>query len=202
MIVGFVIPDSNDLFRCMSQINENINPWKTIQTEIKYDNPWIQIQHSDVINPSGNQGIYGVVHFKNLAIGIIPLDENNYTWIVGQYRYAINEYSWEIPEGGGKHGVDPIESAKRELLEECGIVAHEWERLIDMTLSNSATDERAIIYVARDLSFTEAEPEDTEELGLKKIHFDELFQMVMDGKITDSMSVAAILKLKLKMLGH
>jgi 8-oxo-dGTP pyrophosphatase MutT (NUDIX family) len=142
----------------MSQINENHNPWKTLTTVVKYDNPWIQIQHSDVINPAGNTGIYGVVHFKNLAIGIIPLDENNNSWIVGQYRYAINEYSWEIPEGGGKHGVDPIESAKRELLEECGIIANNWERLIDMTLSNSATDERAIIYVARDLTFTESEP--------------------------------------------
>jgi 8-oxo-dGTP pyrophosphatase MutT (NUDIX family) len=198
----FVIAVSNGLFRPMSLINENHNPWKTLTTEVKYDNPWIQIQHSDVINPAGNPGIYGVVHFKNLAIGIIPLDENNNTWIVGQFRYAINEYSWEIPEGGGKHGVDPIESAKRELLEECGIIANNWERLIDMSLSNSATDERAIIYVARDLTFTESEPEDTEELGLKKIHFDDLFQLVMDGKITDSMSVAAILKLKLRLLGH
>ncbi|MCA0428507.1 MAG: NUDIX hydrolase [Bacteroidetes bacterium] len=185
----------------MEAFNENHNPWKTLSTEIKYDNPWIQLQHSDVINPSGNPGIYGLVHFKNLAIGIIPLDSENNTWIVGQYRYAINRYSWEIPEGGGKLENDPLDSAKRELLEECGIVANSWSLLMEMHLSNSATNEHSLVYVARDLSFTEAQPEDTEDLRLRKLPFEELYQLVMQGQITDAITVAAVLKLKLQLSG-
>ena len=179
--------------------NENKNPWQTKSSKSVYENNWLDVVHHEVLNPQGNEGIYGVVHFKNLAIGIIPLDENNNTWIVGQYRYPLKQYSWEIPEGGGKMGVDPIESAKRELLEECGIVANNWEPLINLHLSNSATDEHAIIYVARELTFTNAEPEETEELALRKIPFDTLYNMVMNGEITDAMSVAAVLKLKLMM---
>jgi 8-oxo-dGTP pyrophosphatase MutT (NUDIX family) len=196
----FVIPQTIDLFRSMSMKNENHNPWQTKSSEIRYDNPWIQIQHNEVINPAGNPGIYGVVHFKNLAIGIIPLDEHNNTWIVGQYRYATNSYSWEIPEGGGKLDTDPIVSAQRELLEECGIIANRWEKILEMDLSNSATNEHAILYVARDLQFTHAEPEETEDLQLKKVPFETLYQMVMNGEVQDAMSVAAVLKLKL-MLG-
>ncbi len=177
--------------------NEETNPWQTINTTIPYDNPWIQVQHSQVINPSGKPGIYGVVHFKNTAIGIIPLDENKNTWIVGQYRYALNQYSWEIPEGGGSIGTNTLDSAKRELQEECGLIAHKWEKLMEMHLSNSATNEHAIVYVATNLEYTESNPEDTEELMIKKIPFEELYQMVMQGKITDGITVAAVLKLKL-----
>lgn len=177
-----------------------INPWTTKTNEIVYQNNWIEVQHHEVITPTGTDGIYGVVHFKNLAIGIIPLDEHNNTWIVGQYRYPLKKYSWEIPEGGGKLGVDPLVSAQRELLEECGIIAQDWQKILEMDLSNSATDEHAILYVARNLSFTVAEPEETEELALKKIPFETLFNMVMNGEIEDAMTVAAVLKLKL-MLG-
>jgi 8-oxo-dGTP pyrophosphatase MutT (NUDIX family) len=159
------------------------------------------VQHNEVLNPSGKPGIYGVVHFKNLAIGVIPLDKDNNTWIVGQYRYALNQYSWEIPEGGGKIGVDPLDSAKRELLEECGLIAHKWEKIMEMHLSNSTTDEHSLVYVARDLEYTESEPEETEQLIIKKIPFEELYQMVKRGEVTDGISVAAVLKVKLMMAG-
>lgn len=180
-------------------IDEKLNPWKTKSIKTVYENNWIDVEHHEVLNPSGNDGIYGKVHFKNLAIGIIPLDENNYTWLVGQYRYPLNKYSWEIPEGGGKIGMEPIESAKRELLEECGLVANEWTEILQMHLSNSVSDELAIIYVAKGLTQKEAEPEDTEQLQIKKLPFNQVFEMVMNSEITDSMSVAAILKLKLLM---
>jgi 8-oxo-dGTP pyrophosphatase MutT (NUDIX family) len=182
-------------------MNENKNPWKTNSDQIVYQNNWIEVHHQEVTTPSGTPGIYGVVHFKNLAIGIIPLDQDNNTWVVGQFRYPLKKYSWEIPEGGGLLGVDPLLSAKRELLEECGIVAQEWEKLLEMDLSNSATDEHAILYVARNLSFTEAEPEETEELHAKKIPFETLYQMVREGQIEDAMTVAAVLKLKLVLAG-
>jgi 8-oxo-dGTP pyrophosphatase MutT (NUDIX family) len=181
--------------------NEESNPWQTLNTNIGYENPWIKVQHNKVLNPSGKPGIYGVVHFKNLAIGVIPLDKDNNTWIVGQYRYALNQYSWEIPEGGGKIGVDPLDSAKRELLEECGLIAHKWEKIMEMHLSNSTTDEHSLVYVARDLEYTESEPEETEQLIIKKIPFEELYQMVNRGEVTDGISVAAVLKVKLMMAG-
>jgi ADP-ribose pyrophosphatase len=178
---------------------ETINPWVTKTSEVVYQNSWIEVQHNEVLNPAGTEGIYGVVNFKNLAIGIIPLDEDKNTWIVGQYRYPLKKYSWEIPEGGGKLGIDPLLSAQRELLEECGIIAKDWQKILEMDLSNSATDEHAILYVARGLSFTQAEPEETEELCLKKISFDTLFAMVMNGEIEDAMTVAAVMKLKIMM---
>jgi ADP-ribose pyrophosphatase len=182
-------------------MDENKNPWKTNSDQIVYQNNWIEVHHQEVTTPAGTPGVYGVVHFKNLAIGIIPLDHQNNTWMVGQFRYPLKKYSWEIPEGGGKIGIDPIESAKRELLEECGILAESWENLLEMDLSNSATDEHAILYVARNLSFTQSEPEETEDLQLKKVPFDTLYQMVMSGEIQDAMTVAAVLKLKLVLAG-
>ena len=181
---------------------EEINPWKTLESEIKYDNNWIRLTEHQVINPSGGKGIYGEVHFKNYAIGILPLDEDYNTWLVGQYRYPLKAYSWEIPEGGGPLDEDPIESAKRELLEETGMSAKHWREIQRMHLSNSVSDELSIIYVATHLSQGTATPEETEQLVVKKLPFQEVYQMVLDGNITDSMSVAAILKAKLMMLNQ
>jgi 8-oxo-dGTP pyrophosphatase MutT (NUDIX family) len=176
------------------------NPWQIIAQKSIYDNKWISVTEYDVINPSGGKGIYGKVHFKNIAIGILPLDEDLNTWLVGQYRFPLEQYSWEIPEGGGPLHIDPLESAKRELLEETGLVAEEWTKLMDFHLSNSVSDEHGTIFLARKLSQQQAEPEETEDLAIKKVPFEEAYRMVEDGTITDSMAVAAILKVKLMML--
>lgn len=181
-------------FRAMNELH---NPWKVLRDKKVYENPWIKLTEFDVINPSGGKGIYGKVHFKSIATGALPLDEDLNTYLVGQYRFTIDQYSWEIPEGGGAFGVDPVESAKRELLEETGLVAEEWTKVVEMHLSNSVTDEYAVIYLARKLSQQTASPEETEQLQVKKIPFEEAYQMVERGEITDSMSVAAILKVKL-----
>lgn len=183
-------------------INEEQNPWTTLDRTLVYESPWISVEHHNVLNPAGNPGTYSVVHFKKLAIGIVPLDEENYTWIVGQYRYPLKSYTWEIPEGGGDSGIDPVESARRELLEECGIIAQEYLPILQLQISNSATDEVACLFVARQLSFTQAQPEENEELCIRKVHFDELYNMVCSGEITDSMSVAAVLKIKLMLLNN
>src|SRR5579871_191774 len=108
---------------------EEKNPWQIISEKNIYDNPWINITEFDVINPGGGNGIYGKVHFKNLAIGILPLDENMNTYLVGQYRFPLDQYSWEIPEGGGMIGIDPLISAQRELIEETGLVATQWTEI-------------------------------------------------------------------------
>jgi 8-oxo-dGTP pyrophosphatase MutT (NUDIX family) len=170
------------------------NPWITKSEQEIYDNPWIQLTEYQVIHPGGKPGIYGLVHFKNTAVGIIPLDENYNTWIVGQYRYTLNQYSWEIPEGGGKLGIDPLESAKRELLEETGIKASVWEEILRLDLSNSVTDERGIVYVAKGLSFHEAQPDEDEQLEIRKLAFSELFEMALKGEISDGLALVAIFK--------
>lgn len=181
-------------------MNPEENPWKTLGSKPIYENPWIQLTEFDVINPGGGTGIYGKVHFKHLAVGVLVLDKQRNTYLVGQYRYTIGDYSWEIPEGGGPVGTDPLDSAKRELLEETGLVAQQWHLLLEMHLSNSVSDELAILYLATDLTQLEAEPEETEQLQIKKLPFEEAYQMVVDGKIKDSMSVAAIQKTKLLFL--
>ena len=175
-------------------------PWKTVKEEVRYRSPWIAVSQHEVIDPSGKPGIYGVIHFVNLAIGIVPLDEDLNTWIVGQYRYPIQAYSWEIPEGGGKRDLPPIESAQRELREEAGIVAERWTEVLHMHLSNSASDEEAIIYVAQGLTHFAPQPDHDEELELRKLPFDELYGMVSRGDVTDSLTVAAVTKAKLKLL--
>ncbi|MGV3545483.1 MAG: NUDIX domain-containing protein [Pedobacter sp.] len=173
------------------------NPWQTLSSEEKYNNNWIKVTEHQVINPSGGKGIYGEVHFKNIAIGVLPLDEEQNTWLVGQYRFPLKAYSWEILEGGGPLGSAPELSAKRELVEETGLVTNKLTEIQRMHLSNSVSDELAIIYLAQDLTQGDAEPEETEELQVIKVPFAKAYQMVMDGEITDSMSVAAILKVQL-----
>ncbi|WP_199136143.1 NUDIX domain-containing protein [Pedobacter sp. ASV12] len=173
------------------------NPWKILESQKIYDNNWISLTEHQVINPAGGKGIYGEVHFKNTAIGIIPLDTDYNTWLVGQYRFPIKAYSWEIPEGGGLLGIHPEEGARRELAEETGLSAGRLTEIQRMHLSNSVSDELAIIYVAQDLQMGMASPEETEELVIRKLPFEEAFQLVLDGIITDSMSVAGILKTKL-----
>ena len=177
--------------------SETENPWQVISSESIYDNQWINLTEHKVINPGGGKGIYGQIHFKNLAIGIVVLDEYDHTWLVGQYRFPLNQYSWEIPAGGCPLHSDPLATAKRELLEETGMTAELWTEIQQMHLSNSVSDELAILYLARQLSYGTAEPEETEQLQLQKIAFEDAYQMVATGQITDSLSVAAILKLKI-----
>ena len=172
---------------------ENKNPWQRKSTKTIYQNPWIRLEHEEVIDPGGQEGIYGVVHFKNIAVGIIPVDEEGYTYLVGQYRYPLKQYSWEIPEGGCPLGADILQAAKRELVEETGIEAKEWEQIQHLHTSNSVSDECAYIFLARSLKFGESKPETTEELQIKKIKIEEAIEMVLKGEITDAMSVAGLL---------
>lgn len=171
-----------------------------MSVEERYSTPWIEVSHHEVLDPSGQAGIYGVIHFKNLAVGIVPLDDDMNTWIVGQYRYPIGKFSWEIPEGGGRRDKPPLESAKRELREEVGIEAERWTPILEMDLSNSASDEEAILYVAQGLTFFEPEPDHNEELTMRKLPFEELYGMVQRGEVRDSLTVAAVMKVKLMLL--
>lgn len=175
---------------------ERFGPWTRRAVTERYDNAWISVEHHDVLTPAGRAGVYGVVHFKNLAIGIIPLDDERHTWLVGQYRYPHRTYSWEIPEGGGPLGTDPLLSAQRELEEEVGLRADRWDLILEMDLSNSVTDERCLIYVARGLQTCPRRPEETEELAVRRIPFDELHEGVIAGQYRDSLTIAGVLKCK------
>jgi len=176
-------------------MSTNQNPWKIMSTKTVYDNPWIEVEHHEVVTPSGTDGIYGKVKFKNLAIGIIPIDDQINTWLVGQYRYPLDEYSWEIPMGGGPLGIDPLESAKRELKEETGISARDWTLLMKIHTSNCVTDEVGHIYVAKELTYGETDFDDTEDIQIKKLKLKDAIDMVLNGEITDSVSVGGLLKL-------
>lgn len=181
-------------------VNEEHNPWKVIREKFIYENPWMRVSEYDVINPSGGEGIYGKVHFKNIGVGVVPLDHDLNTYLVGQYRFTLNKYSWEIPEGGCAGKEDPLDCAKRELLEETGLKAGEWSHLFDMHLTNSIADEFGKVYLARDLTQFEATPEETEQLVIRKLPFEEVYRMVESGIITDSLSMAAIYKIKLMII--
>ena len=178
------------------------NPWTTLTTRMVYENPWIQVREDQVLNPKGGPGIYGVVMFRSRAVGVVPIDEEDHTWLVGQYRYTQSQYEWEIPEGGCPAGETLEACAARELKEETGLIAEHYELLADgLQLSNSTTDERAYLFIARGIRQAEAEPEDTEQLAIKRLPVDEAIHMAMHGEIRDAMSVCALLKLALLRAG-
>ncbi|WP_210519604.1 NUDIX domain-containing protein [Hymenobacter terricola] len=183
-------------------VDKTHNPWQTLSTELKYHNPWISVREDQVLNPGGGQGIYGVVSMKNKALGIIPIDAEGNTWLVGQYRYPLNEYSWEIPMGGGLVELDILESAQRELKEETGLLAARWTRIARLHTSNSVTDEEGFVFLAEDLTQGELEPEETEDLRLWKLPLAEAIRMVMDDRITDGISVAGLLKAERVLAGR
>ena len=168
--------------------------WKKLSTKTVYENAWMQVCEDHVINPGGGENHYGHVRFKNVAVAIIALDEHENTWLVGQDRYTLGEYSWELPMGGAPLEERPLLAAQRELAEETGIRATNWEELIRLHPSNSITDELGIAYVATDLSFGETEFEESEDLAIRKLPLADAVQMVLDGAITDAISAAALLR--------
>ncbi|MGI4867372.1 MAG: NUDIX domain-containing protein [Janthinobacterium lividum] len=170
------------------------NPWQTHGTAVIYENPWIRVRQDQITNPKGGTGIYGVVSMRNKAIGIVPLDDEGNTWLVGQYRYTLNEYTWEIPMGGGPIELDVLESAQRELREETGLLAERWTRIARLHTSNSVTDEEGFVYLAENLTQGEWEPEESEDLRVWKLPLTQAVAMVMSDEITDAISVAGLLK--------
>lgn len=176
--------------------DETANPWETLASREVYENAWIKVREDAVIRPDGEQGIYGVVHFKNLAIGILAV-EGEYVYLVGQYRYPLDRYSWEIPEGGCPEGEDPLVAAQRELEEETGLRAARWKKLGEAHLSNSVTDELAIWFLATGLTQGEHSPEGTEQLSVRRVTFEQVLEMVLRGEITDALSLMAIMQYRI-----
>lgn len=178
-------------------MNHTKNPWKFISSKNIYDNPWLRLEEHAVINPSGKPNQYGKVCFKNQAVGVIPIDDQGNTWLVGQHRYVLGEYSWEIPEGGSPHGEDPMRTAQRELEEETGLHAEAFELILNLHLSNSITDETGFVYIARQLSPGTVCLDETEDIVTRKLPLTEAIEMAKNGEITDAMSVAGLLRVAL-----
>ena len=168
--------------------------WKRLDSRTVYENPWMEVREDHVINPGGGKNHYGYVHFKNRAIAIMPLDDDGSTWLVGQQRYTLGEYSWELPMGGAPLDESPLVAAKRELREETGLTAMRWSEVMRLHTSNSITDEVGIVYIAEGLTQGETEFEETEDLEIRRLPLDEAVRLVNDGEITDAISVAAILR--------
>jgi 8-oxo-dGTP pyrophosphatase MutT (NUDIX family) len=181
-------------------MDETKNPWRVLSRAAVYENEWIRVDHHEVLGPAGGPGVYGTVHFKYHATGVVPIDEKGNVILVGQYRFPLGAYSWEIPEGGGRKEIPLIESAQRELREECGLVAKCWSEILTMDLSNSVTDERSALFLAWELSETPAQPDDTEQLQIARMPFWDAVDRVKRGEIRDSMSVAALLRVALMAL--
>lgn len=168
------------------------NPWQTLDSALRYENPWIRVREDQVLRPDGKPGLYGVVEFKNHAIGIVPVTEDGDTFLVGQYRYPLHLYSWEIPEGGAPLAERPLAAAQRELMEETGITAERWTYLGDLHTSNSVTNEVGAVFLAEGLSFGPSAPEGTERLEVRRMPLQEAYELAMTGRITDSLAVIGL----------
>jgi 8-oxo-dGTP pyrophosphatase MutT (NUDIX family) len=176
------------------------NPWRTLGSRRVYENPWISVREDSVIRPDGEPSIYGVVHYKNTAVGVLPV-EDDHVYLVGQYRYPLARYSWEIPEGGCPEDEEPLQAAQRELREETGLEAESWHRLGEAYLSNSVADEYAVWFLATDLIPGEQQPEGTEVIGVRRVPLREAVAMVLDGRITDALSALALTTYALEIRG-
>ena len=169
-----------------------VGPWRRRSRQTAYANPWIEVYHDEVDRPDGSPGIYGVVHFRSAAVGVVAVADDGRLLLVGQHRYAIDEYSWEIPEGGVPEGESLVEGAQRELREETGFDATDWRQLCRLTVSNSVTDERGAIFVATGLREGTAAPDATEELALRWATLDEVLAEIAAGDIHDLLTIAGV----------
>lgn len=178
----------------MNDKKEQRGPWRRLSQETVYENPWIEVTHENVITPGNTEGIYGLVHFKTRAVGVVPVDREGNTRLVGQHRYTLDQFSWEIPEGGASLDEDLLVAAQRELQEETGLYGGSWQSLLKLHLSNSVTDESGEIFLATELSAGEAKLEASEsDLVVKTLPLQEAVEMALNGGITDVMSVAGLL---------
>lgn len=168
-------------------------PWQVLSSREVYRNPWIRVREDQVLRPNGSPGIYGVIESPP-ALGVVALDEAGRTYLVGQHRYTVDEYSWEIPTGSGIPGEPPLESAARELREETGLAASRWTDLGRVQVSNSVTDQIGHLYLAEGLTQGEAAPDETEDLAIRLVPFQEAVDDAIAGRISQAFSVVGLLR--------
>ena len=177
----------------------SVGPWLRRARTTAYANPWIEVLHDEVDRPDGSPGIYGVVHFRNAAVGVVAVDDAGRILLVGQHRYTLDAFSWEIPEGGAALDEAPVDGAARELAEETGYVAAEWRELCRFSLSNSVTDERGVVFLATGLRGGAATPEPSEELSVRWATLDEALAEIGAGEIHDIITITAVTRYALEL---
>lgn len=169
------------------------DPWRTLTSREVYANPWIRVREDEVLRPDGSPGLYGVVSMTP-AVGVVALTDADEVVMVGQWRYALGEYSWELVEGGVDVGEDPLTAIQRELAEEAGYHASSWTPLGPaLSVSNSVTDQRGQLFVARGLRVVPRAPDPTEELLLAHIALDDALELVDRGRISDALTILGLL---------
>ena len=185
-----------------SEPSVDVGPWRRRTRRAVYENPWISVWHDEVDRPDGSRGIYGVVHFANAAAGVVVLDDEDRVLLVGQHRYTLDAYSWEIPEGGVPAGESPLDGARRELREETGVEATDWHELVRFHLSNSISDESGVLFAARATTLGEPRPDPTEDLVVEWLPFAEALAMIARGEITDAMTIMGLQQIALERGGN
>jgi 8-oxo-dGTP pyrophosphatase MutT (NUDIX family) len=168
--------------------------WTQHTCETVFQNPWLRVESSQVTAPTGHPAQYGVVRFMNRAIAVFPLHDDGTVPLVGQQRFAIDAYSWEIPEGGGPLDEDPEDAARRELREEAGLVSSDMRKILEFDMSNSVTDEVAVCFLALGLTPAETEPDETERFEYVRVPFSHLLKAVINGQVRDGLTVACTLR--------
>ncbi|HJW09170.1 MAG TPA: NUDIX hydrolase [Holophagaceae bacterium] len=178
------------------------NPYKVRERRMIYDSPWIRLREDRFDHRRGTPGRYAVCGFRRTACGVLALDGQDRVVLVGQWRYPLEQYSWELPEGGGEADESPFEAIRRELGEEAGLQAQVWEPLLYFNPSNATTDEETFLFLATGLSVAEGhEPDEHEELMLHHEPFQDCVQRVFSGEIRDGLTVAALLALQARRAG-
>ncbi|HEY8988911.1 MAG TPA: NUDIX hydrolase [Candidatus Limnocylindrales bacterium] len=181
-----------------AEVANRVGPWTRRSRRVAYENPWITVWHDEVDQPDGSPGIYGVVHFAGLAVGAVVLDDDDRVLLVGQHRYTLDAYSWELPEGGVPFDESPLDGARRELLEETGVEADGWRELLRFDLSNSITDETGVLFAARAVRHGEPHPDPTEELATRWLPFEAALALTVDGGITDALTIMGLQRVALE----
>ena len=168
------------------------NPWKTLSSRIAYENAWVRLREDTVVRPDGGAGIYGVVEMRP-SVAVVALNADRQIVLVGQWRYPLGRYSWEIPRGGSMPGESDLEAvARRELREETGVEAECWQRLGAVDLNNGVTTDVEHLFLATGLRNGDSHPDPEEELAVTWVAFERAVQMIFDGEITEVCSVAAL----------
>jgi 8-oxo-dGTP pyrophosphatase MutT (NUDIX family) len=173
---------------------EDGNPWVVTAQKRGFENDWFVIDEHEAINPAGKPARYDVIRPRRLAVGVVPLEADGSVHLIGQWRFPLKRYSWEIPEGGAEFGEDAESGVRRELAEEAGVSAGRLVKILEMDLSNSLTDESCVLFLATDLSPAAGEPDDVEVLRRRTAPFGEVLARIQDGRIRDSLTVAAMLR--------
>jgi len=169
-------------------------PWRDAGSTTLFENPWMRLTRHDATAPTGHKADYVVMRPQNMSVGVLPLHADGTVTLVGQQRFALMNWSWEMPEGGAPFSEDPLEGARRELAEEAGLAAAQWRLAYRAEMTNSITDERAMAWLAWDFTEVPIAPDETEIIRVARVPFGDLLREIGRGSIRDMFTLATALR--------